>query len=128
MIEARYQAWKNGYLVPVAILLIFLAPYLFYAPFDSIPWGNLYMERPLTFSFAYVLFIYFTAPANSGRLTAIQVAAGIAVLTLLKSTGSYLGGIALLVMFADAMILNKSFSFNSISFDHPYHHLKHIIP
>lgn len=103
--------WKNCYLALAAIPVIFLSPYLFFAPFDSIPWGNLYMERALTFAFAYILFIYFTAPAINSRLTAIQVAMGIAVLTLLKSTGSYLGGIALLVMFADAMILNKSFSF-----------------
>ena len=87
-----------------AILLIFLSPYLFYAPYDAIPWGNIYVDRTISYLFVYTLLVYCILKQNNKKLAAYHIAAGLAVLSLTKAIAVYFCAVILLVIAADTFV------------------------
>lgn len=97
--EVSWQRWKAlFFLLPLCAFL----PMAFYPTFFS----TLYVDALLGLQFAYLLYLYFSAPRLSGFLL-FQLSVGSAVLCLTKPSGLGLAGIALALIALDLLLHGK---------------------
>lgn len=87
---------EKNYIVPVAMLILFL-PIIF---FNDV-YNSIYADPLLAFGVAYVLICYFTEKMSVYNY--IRVTGGLFLLTLIKDTGVVLAGLLTLVMLGDTL-------------------------
>ena len=98
--KVSWQRWKALLLLAPLTLCL---PLAFYPTFLS----TIYVDALLGLEFAYLLFTYFSQPKLSGLLL-LELSVGCAVLSLTKSSGLGLSGIALLLIVLDLAIHRRA--------------------
>lgn len=80
--------WKNSWLLPLLVIIVYMVPYWYYTPWQGAAWRCIYSERWIAFTFAYTMYVYFASDSKDNKLCMLQFTLGICVLPLAKSIGS----------------------------------------
>ena len=103
--DGTRAAVKKALLTLILVLVIYLMPFLFYSPFEGLPWRCVYIDRALAFGFAWLLFMHFgTAPGQKDRFYYLSFALGAGFQCLLKGTGGLFLLLALLIIIPDVLL------------------------
>ncbi|MBO4292415.1 MAG: hypothetical protein J5898_10960 [Lachnospiraceae bacterium] len=96
---------KSVLLTIIFVIVVYLVPFLYYSPFEGIPWRCIYADRALAIGFAWILFMHFgTAPEKKDKFYYFVFSAGLGFQCLLKGTGIGFVLMALLMIIPDVFL------------------------
>ncbi len=94
--------WKNSWVIPILILIVYMVPYWYYTPWQGVAWRCIYCERAISFTFAYIMYVYFVRDKEDNAYI-LPFTLGACVLPLFKSIGSAFSCFAIIAVIVDIL-------------------------
>ncbi len=102
--------WKQFWLIPVLLIVIYCMPYWFYRSWEGTAWHCVYIDRAISLTLAYIMYNYFKydEELENGRIDILPIALGISVISLFKSIGVVFTLFTVLAIAVDVLIVNRN--------------------
>lgn len=98
---------RNLLSIFIVFIIIYMIPYIYNNPWEGTPWRCIYIDRAISYLFAYVLFTYF-GNKNCSNFHWLSIALGYCVLCLLKSIGLFFIFMSLIIILVDMCVEKKN--------------------